>query len=105
MGSYSRSIVADQIAGSICLLISVLVFPTVALAQERSQSLNGNSALQSSEALPKESGSKGLVDSQLKQIIDQMAAVSVLHPTTLEQAEKAYLFYTRFSGPPEQVFR
>lgn len=44
-------------------------------------------------------------DPQVKAVLDQMAAAGVLHPKTLEQAQKTYLFYTKFSGPPEKVFR
>src|SRR5579862_8472802 len=43
-------------------------------------------------------------DPQVKAVLDQMAAAGVLHPKTLEQAQKAYLFYTKFAGPPENVF-
>src|ERR1700722_19331828 len=33
------------------------------------------------------------IDTQVKVIEDKMAAAGVLHPTTLEQARKAYQFY------------
>lgn len=44
-------------------------------------------------------------DSQVKAVIDRMAAAGVLHPSTVEQVRKAYLFYATLSGKPEQVFR
>ena len=105
MASYSPSIFADQVARSISLLILVFVFPMAAFPQEPSKSLNGDSASQSSQTPSKESAPKAPAGAQIQQIIDQMAAAGVLHPTTLVQAEKAYLFYTRFSGSPEKVFR
>jgi acetyl esterase len=45
------------------------------------------------------------VDRQVKAIEDKMAAAGLLHPTTLEQARKAYLFYAQFAGSPENVAR
>ena len=44
-------------------------------------------------------------DPQVKAIIAKMNAAGVLHPQTLEQARKAYLFYAQFAGPPEHVFQ
>jgi acetyl esterase len=44
-------------------------------------------------------------DPQSKAVLDQMAAAGVLYPTTLDQTRQAYLFYARFAGKPEQVFR
>jgi acetyl esterase len=43
------------------------------------------------------------LDPQVKAIMDKMAAAGVLHPTNLQQARKAYLFYAKFAGPPENV--
>ncbi len=43
-------------------------------------------------------------DPQVKDILDQMSAVGLLHPSTLDQARKAFLFYSKFAGPPEMVF-
>jgi acetyl esterase len=34
-----------------------------------------------------------------------MAAAGVLHPSTIAEVRKAYLFYATLSGKPEQVFR
>ena len=45
------------------------------------------------------------LDPQLTPILNEMAAAKVLHPETLEEAKRAYLFYTRFEAPPEQVLR
>jgi acetyl esterase len=47
---------------------------------------------------------KPVTDPQVKAVLDQMAAAGVLHPTTLEQWRKAYLFYAKFAGAPEKVF-
>ncbi len=44
-------------------------------------------------------------DPQVKAVLDKMAAAGVLHPTTLDQARKSYLFYAKFAGPPENVAR
>ena len=44
-------------------------------------------------------------DPQVQLILDQMAAAGVLHPTTLEEARRSYLFSTRFAGNPEHVLR
>jgi acetyl esterase len=105
MASYSPSIFAEQIARSIPLLILVFVFPMAAFPQVLSKSFSGDSASQPSQTSSKDSDSKGPADAQLKKIIDQMVAAGIVHPTTLGQAEKAYLFYTRFSGSPENVLR
>lgn len=43
-------------------------------------------------------------DPQVKAVVDQAEAAGLLHPKTLEQARRAYLFYTKFGGPPEDVF-
>jgi acetyl esterase len=45
------------------------------------------------------------VDPQVKAILDKMAAAGVARPTTVADVRKAYLFYPRLSGTPEQVFR
>ena len=45
------------------------------------------------------------IDPQVKVIEDKMAAAGVLHPTTLEQARKAYQFYAQFAGVPENIAR
>jgi acetyl esterase/lipase len=103
--AYDLSIVAQRIAYSVLLLVFVFVFSMAAFPQEPSKSLNRDSASGSSQTPSKESDPKAPAGAQMKQTIDQMAAAGVLHPTTLVQAEKAYLFYTRFSGSPEQVFR
>lgn len=46
-----------------------------------------------------------ITDPQVNVVMDQMAAAGVLHPTTLEQWRKAYLFYAKLAGPPEKVLR
>jgi acetyl esterase len=43
-------------------------------------------------------------DPQVKAVLAQMASAGVLHPKTLEQWRKAYLFYAKFAGTPENVF-
>jgi len=53
------------------------------------------------EGRPRESN-----DPQVKAVLDQMAAAGLLNPTTLEQARKAFLFYSsRFAEAPEPVFQ
>jgi acetyl esterase len=44
-------------------------------------------------------------DPQVKAVIAKMSAVGVLHPKTLEEARRAYLFYAQFAGPGERVFQ
>jgi acetyl esterase len=44
-------------------------------------------------------------DPQVKAVIDRMAAAGVLHPSTVEEVRRAYLFYPTLSGKPERVFR
>ncbi|HXY24151.1 MAG TPA: alpha/beta hydrolase [Candidatus Acidoferrum sp.] len=44
-------------------------------------------------------------DPQVKTILDKMAAAGVARPTTVADVRKAYLFYPKLSGTPEQVFR
>jgi acetyl esterase len=48
---------------------------------------------------PKES-----TDRQVKEVMRQMDAAGMLHPATLEQARKSFLFYSKFAGPPEADF-
>ena len=43
-------------------------------------------------------------DPQVKEVLDQMSAAGLLNPATLDQARKSFLFYSRFAGPPENVF-
>ena len=43
-------------------------------------------------------------DPQAREVLDQMSAAGLLQPKTLDQARNAFLFYSRFAGPPEQVF-
>jgi len=44
-------------------------------------------------------------DPQVQAVLDKMAAAGVLHPTSVEEAQRAYRFYAQFAGPPEHVFR
>ena len=62
------------------------------------------SQLQSQTASPSSSDQKQ-PDPQVKAVIDRMTAAGVLHPNTVEEVRKAYLFYATLSGKPEQVFR
>ena len=48
---------------------------------------------------------KAQLDPQLTPILNEMAAAKVLHATTLDEAKRAYLFYAKYGGPPEQVLR
>lgn len=48
---------------------------------------------------PKES-----TDPQVRAVLAQMAAAGPLHPATLEQARKSFLFYAKFAGAPEPIF-
>jgi acetyl esterase len=54
--------------------------------------------------VPPRPAPKEPTDPQLKAVLGQMAAAGVLHPQTLEQAQKTYLFLTKFGGAPENVF-
>lgn len=45
------------------------------------------------------------VDPQVKAVLDKLEAAGVAHPTTVEDVRKAYLFYPKLSGVPENVFR
>lgn len=44
-------------------------------------------------------------DPQVKAVIDRMTSAGVLHPGTVEEVRKAYLFYATLAGAPEHVFR
>jgi len=44
-------------------------------------------------------------DAQVKAVIARMAAAGVLHPTTVDEVRRAYLFYATLAGEPEHVFR
>jgi len=48
---------------------------------------------------------EGQSDPQVKAVIARMAAAGVLHPTTVDEVRKAYLFYATLAGEPEHVFR
>lgn len=43
------------------------------------------------------------VDPQVGAVIEKMAAAGVLHPATVDEIRKAYLFYPTLSGKPEDV--
>ena len=58
-----------------------------------------------SQSSPSSANDRSQSDSQAKAVIDRMAAAGVLHPSTVEEVRKAYLFYPTLSGKPEQVFR
>lgn len=58
-----------------------------------------------SQAPPPSTNDQGQSDPQVKAVIDRMAAAGVLHPSTVAEVRKAYLFYPTLSGKPEQVFR
>ena len=44
-------------------------------------------------------------DSQVKAVLDKMAAAGVTRPSTVADVRRAYLFYPKLSGAPEHVFR
>jgi acetyl esterase len=44
-------------------------------------------------------------DPQVAAVLGKMAAAGVLHPATVDEIRKAYLFYPTLSGKPEAVFR
>jgi acetyl esterase len=44
-------------------------------------------------------------DPQVTALLGKMVAAGVLHPTTVDQVRRAYLFYPTLSGKPEEVFR
>jgi acetyl esterase len=44
-------------------------------------------------------------DPQVKTVLDKLAAAGVARPTSVEDVQKAYLFYPKLSGSPEHVFR
>ena len=52
------------------------------------------------ESIPKQPDSP-----QVKAVLAQISAAGLRHPQTPEQTRKAYAFYSRFSGPPENVFQ
>ncbi len=58
-----------------------------------------------SQASPPSTNNRSQSDPQVKAVLDRMAAAGVLHPKTVEEVRKAYLFYPTLSGKPEQVFR
>jgi acetyl esterase len=44
-------------------------------------------------------------DPQVKTVLNKLAAAGVARPITVEDVQKAYLFYPKLSGTPEHVFR
>ena len=44
-------------------------------------------------------------DPQVNLVTDRIVAAGVLHSSTIEEARRAYLFYSKLAGPPEPVFR
>jgi len=51
------------------------------------------------------SASKTSDDAEVKAVLEKMAAAGITRPETVEDVRKAYLFYPKLSGTPEQVFR
>ena len=92
---------------SIPLLCIGLALPVSGLAQG-SDGLERNSADVQSQQAPAseiEVKTKEPEDPQLHATIVQLATAGVLRPGTLEEARRAYLFYSKLAGPPEHVFR
>ena len=87
------------------LLMFGLVLPIEALCQESFAPTGRNIGVQPNQTPSQETPPKTNDNPQLKKIIDQMSAAGILHPTTLSEAEKAYLFYTTLSGMPKNVLR
>jgi acetyl esterase len=52
-----------------------------------------------------ESKTKEPDDSQLQATIAQLAAAGAFRPRTVQEARRAYLFYSKLAGPPERVSR
>jgi acetyl esterase len=50
------------------------------------------------------SGSQAPADPQVRAVLEKMVAAGVAQPTTVEDVQKAYLFYPKLSGTPEHVF-
>jgi acetyl esterase len=94
---------------SVCGLFLGLALPAVSVHAQRAPTEVPDSLPQGQpikptpvppSAVPWES-----TDPQIKDVLDQMSAAGLLNPATLDQARQAFLFYSKFAGPPEQVFR
>lgn len=93
-GTYRR--IGGAIAFAILLCVSLYTFSTKAEP-------NGNSLL-GQQTSAQEKAARTL-DPQVDAVVNKMKAAGVLHPRTVEQVRKAYLFYPTLSGKPETVFR
>ena len=63
------------------------------------------SPLERQAQTPTDSGPQTLDDRQVRAVLDKLASAGVARPTTVADVRKAYLFYPKLSGTPEQVFR
>ncbi len=107
MDTYPR--VLGRIA-SVSLFTCGLFFPLIVLSQAP---VIPGSAVQDSAPyghplkpppVPPGGPPKESTDPQVKAVLAQMAAAGLLHPATLEQARKSFLFYAKFAGAPEPIF-
>jgi acetyl esterase len=91
-------------AGSILLLVFGWVLQVNAF-QQKSVAPKDNLQQAQQQGMKTESEAKTPLDPQLIPILNEMAAAKVLHPRTVDEAKHAYLFYTKFEAPPEEVLR
>lgn len=94
-------LVVLTLAFTLLLVIALSGFAQVEQDNEYVKNLPGHSKPPTGppRPVPKKS-----TDPQVKAVLDEIAAAGLLDPETPEQARKAYLFYTKFGGPPENVF-
>lgn len=88
---------------SLGLFVSVCVFSQTFAGQ--GTGVTASAERHSARVAQQQPQANSPTDPQLQSILDQMAAAGVLHPATLEEARRSYLFSTRFAGAPEHVLR
>lgn len=75
-----------------------LVFPSIALVLFSAVGVLSHASMT-------KSAPETVTDPQVKTILEKMAAAGITRPATVADVRKAYLFYPKLSGVPEQVFR
>lgn len=77
-------------------LLAGLLLAMIVATPGRAQALNDR---------PQQNAETAAMDPQVKAVVDKMAAAGALHPVTVDQVRKSYLFYPTLAGKPEHIFR
>src|SRR5215467_6567153 len=102
MGATSKSI--ESLTLLVPTLLSVLLSAAVGVTAPPVEWAN-RSPLGEQGQVATGSGSKTSYDAEVKAVLEKMTAAGITQPATVADVRKAYLFYPKLSGTPEQVFR